>query len=44
MNQGDADTLKWKAMVLPWNGIESDVGITIVQTILLLAIIDYTGK
>lgn len=34
----------WKAMVLPWNGIETDVGISIVQTILLLAIIDYTGK
>lgn len=34
----------WKAMVLPWNGIEKDdVGISIVQTILLLAIIDYTG-
>ena len=31
-------------MVLPWNGIETDVGISIVQTILLLAIIDYTGK
>ena len=34
----------WKAMVLPWNGIETDVGISIVQTILLLAIIDYTGE
>ena len=34
----------WKAMVLPWNGIESDAGISTVQTILLLAIIDYTGE
>ena len=34
----------WKAMVLPWNGVETGVGISIVQTILLLAIIDYTGK
>ena len=34
----------WKAMVLPWNGIETDAGISTVQTILLLAIIDYTGK
>ncbi|KAL8678770.1 MAG: hypothetical protein Q9186_004921 [Xanthomendoza sp. 1 TL-2023] len=35
----------WKAMVLPWDGIGTDVGISIVQTILLLAIIDYTdGK
>lgn len=34
----------WKAMVLPWNGVETDVGISILQTILLLAIIDYTGK
>ena len=34
----------WKAIVMPWNGIETDVGITIVQTILLLAIIDYTGE
>lgn len=33
----------WKAMVLPWDGIGTDVGISIVQTILLLAIIDYTG-
>ena len=32
----------WKAMVMPWNGIETDI--SIVQTILLLAIIDYTGK
>ena len=36
--------LSWKALVLPWNGIESDAGISTVQTILLLAIIDYTGK
>ena len=34
----------WKAMVLPWNGIKNDAGIATVQTILLLAIIDYTGK
>ncbi|KAJ9641267.1 hypothetical protein H2204_002945 [Knufia peltigerae] len=35
----------WKALVLPWNGIEDRMGISIVQTILLLAIIDYTdGK
>ena len=34
----------WKAMVLPWNGIQSDAGISVVQTILLLAIIDYTGE
>lgn len=32
----------WKALVLPWNGIEDRMGISIVQTILLLAIIDYT--
>ncbi|KAL8749962.1 MAG: hypothetical protein Q9199_007368 [Rusavskia elegans] len=32
----------WKAVVLPCNGIETDVDISIVQTILLLAIIDYT--
>lgn len=35
----------WKALVLPWNGIEDCMGISIVQTILLLAVIDYTdGK
>lgn len=34
----------WKAIVMPWNGIQSDAELTIVQTILLLAIIDYTGK
>ena len=34
----------WKAMALPWNGIETDVGIIIVRTILLRAIIDYTGQ
>lgn len=33
----------WKAIVMPWNGIQSDAELTIVQTILLLAIIDYTG-
>ena len=33
----------WKAIVMPWNGIEDDAGISIVQTMLLLAIIDYTG-
>lgn len=35
----------WRALVVPWNGIEDRVGISIVQTILLLAHIDYTeGK
>lgn len=35
----------WKALVLPWNEIEDRISINIVQTILLLAIIDYTdGK
>ena len=33
----------WKAIVMPWNGIQSDAELSIVQTILLLAIIDYTG-
>ncbi|KAF2635184.1 hypothetical protein P280DRAFT_473935 [Massarina eburnea CBS 473.64] len=32
----------WKAIVMPWNGIQSETELTIVQTILLLAIIDYT--
>ncbi|KAJ5204619.1 uncharacterized protein N7498_005498 [Penicillium cinerascens] len=32
----------WKAIVMPWNGIQSDAELSIVQTILLLAIIDYT--
>jgi hypothetical protein len=34
----------WKAIVMPWDGIQSDAELSIVQTILLLAIIDYTGK
>ena len=33
----------WKSIVMPWNGIQSDAELSIVQTILLLAIIDYTG-
>lgn len=32
----------WKAIAMPWNGIQSDTELSIVQTILLLAIIDYT--
>ncbi|KAF2114275.1 fungal-specific transcription factor domain-containing protein [Lophiotrema nucula] len=32
----------WKSIVMPWNGIQSENELTIVQTILLLAIIDYT--
>ena len=34
----------WKAIAMPWNGIQSDTELSIVQTILLLAIIDYTGR
>lgn len=34
----------WKAIVMPWNGIRNDGELSIVQTILLLAIIDYTGE
>ena len=34
----------WKSIVMPWNGIQSDGELSIVQTILLLAIIDYTGR
>ena len=34
----------WKSIVMPWNGIQSETELSIVQTILLLAIIDYTGK
>ncbi|KAK6381500.1 hypothetical protein LTS17_004558 [Exophiala oligosperma] len=34
--------LSWKSIVMPWNGIQSDGELSIVQTILLLAIIDYT--
>lgn len=34
----------WKAITMPWNGLQSDAELSIVQTILLLAIIDYTGK
>lgn len=33
----------WKAIAMPWNGIQTDAELSIVQTILLLAIIDYTG-
>ncbi|KAL5381303.1 hypothetical protein DPSP01_007294 [Paraphaeosphaeria sporulosa] len=32
----------WKSIVMPWNGIQSEPELSIVQTILLLAIIDYT--
>ncbi|CAK7202664.1 hypothetical protein SEUCBS139899_005390 [Sporothrix eucalyptigena] len=32
----------WKAIVVPWNGLQSDAELSVVQTILLLAIIDYT--
>lgn len=32
----------WKSIVMPWNGIQSDAELSIVQTILLLAIVDYT--
>lgn len=32
----------WKSIVMPWNGIQSDAELSIVQTILMLAIIDYT--
>ena len=33
----------WKGIVMPWNGLQSDAQLSVVQTILLLAIIDYTG-
>ena len=33
----------WKAIAMPWNGIQTDTELSIVQTILLLAIIDYAG-
>lgn len=32
----------WKSIVMPWNGLQSEAELSIVQTILLLAIIDYT--
>ncbi|CAK7237705.1 hypothetical protein SBRCBS47491_010091 [Sporothrix bragantina] len=32
----------WRAIVVPWNGLQSDAELSVVQTILLLAIIDYT--
>ena len=32
----------WKSIVMPWNGMQSEGELSIVQTILLLAIIDYT--
>ncbi|KAK5209495.1 hypothetical protein LTR99_007743 [Exophiala xenobiotica] len=35
-------TLSWKSIVMPWNGIQSEAELSIVQTILLLAIVDYT--
>lgn len=36
--------LSWRAITMPWNGIQSDAELSTVQTILLLAIIDYTGR
>ncbi|KAF2708441.1 hypothetical protein K504DRAFT_306967 [Pleomassaria siparia CBS 279.74] len=32
----------WKSIVMPWNGIQSEAELSIVKTILLLAIIDFT--
>lgn len=34
----------WKAIAMPWNGIQSDAELSIVQTILMLAHIDFTGR
>ena len=34
----------WKAIRLPWNGIENAAGISMLQAIFLLSVIDYTGK
>ena len=34
----------WKAICLPWNGVENAAGLGILQTIFLLSVIDYTGK
>jgi hypothetical protein len=33
----------WKSIDMPWDGLQSDDELAVVQTILLLAIIDYTG-
>jgi hypothetical protein len=34
----------WKAICLPWNGVENAAGLSILQTIFLLSVIDYTGN
>ncbi|KAF2440117.1 P-loop containing nucleoside triphosphate hydrolase protein [Karstenula rhodostoma CBS 690.94] len=31
----------WKSIVMPWNGIQSETDLSIVQTIMLLALVDY---
>ena len=33
----------WKAIVLPWNGVDTAAGVSILQAIFLLSVIDYTG-
>ena len=37
-------TESWKTISLPWNGVEKAAGLSILQTIFLLSVIDYTGN
>lgn len=34
----------WKAIVLPWNGVENAAGLDILQAMFMLCSIDYTSK
>ncbi len=34
----------WKEIRLPWNGVDNAAGISMLQAIFLLSVIDYTGK